>query len=127
MRKLLIPLLTAIALPTAVNAELWIDMANSYEELEKGLRYIKASSIIKKGDWIFAEYKKGSPTTSYRARKPYELKINCKKGILVDDTSTPYIQNVRLGDGYWKLRFYPSAKKHRKPQLNAVYNYLCKK
>ena len=127
MKRLLLPLLAALALPTAVNAEIWIDVANYYEGLEKGRRYIDSSSIYKKGDWIYAKKKIGSSTINIRTRQPRELKVNCKKGILIDDTSTPYLQDERLGDGYWKLRNYPTAKKHRNPQLDGSYNFLCKK
>ena len=44
MKRLLLPLLAALALPTAVNAEIWIDVANYYEGLEKE-RYFKIRSF----------------------------------------------------------------------------------
>ena len=125
MKRYLIFLLSALALPTAVNAEIWIDVANYYEELEKGRRYIDASSIYKRGNWIHAKLKLGSRKLSYRTRRPMEMKINCKKGIIMDDTSTPYIQSKRLGDGYWRLRFFPTEK-FKNPQHDGAYNFLCK-
>ncbi len=126
MKRIILPLLAALALPTAVNAENWIDVANYYEGLGKGRRYIDASSIYKRGDWIYAYFKVGSRKISYRkTRHRFQLKVNCKKGIINDDTTTPYIQSKRLGDGYWKLRFFPTEKS-RNPQLDGVYNFLCK-
>ncbi len=126
MKLLQLPLLAALALPTAVNAETWIDVANYYEGLEKGRKYIDASSIDKRGDWIYAYFKVGSRKISYRrTRHKFQLKVNCKKGIINDDTTTPYFQSKRLGDGYWKLRFFPTEKS-RNPQLDGVYNFLCK-
>ena len=78
MKRLLLPLLATILLPTAVNAEIWIDVANYYEELEKGRRYIDASSIYKRGDWIYATYKNTSrpypPESAYRMER--QMKVN---------------------------------------------------
>ena len=32
MKRLLLPLLAALAFPTAVNAETWVEMSNSYNK-----------------------------------------------------------------------------------------------
>ena len=131
MKRLLLPLLAALALPTAVNAEIWIDVANYYEGSEKGRRYVDASSIYKRGDWIYATFKNTSrpypPESAYRMER--QMKVNCKKGILVDGINITTVHAERLGDGYWKLRFKSIliSEKSKNSQLDGSYNFLCKK
>ena len=125
MKSLLFPLLAILVLPKAVNAEIWIDLSNYYEGLGEGIRYIDVTSIYKRGDWIYARKKIGSQKINNETPQPRVLKVNCKKGILIEDTGSPYLQTKRLGDGYWRLRFISS--KSRNPELDGTYNFLCKK
>ena len=47
MKRLLLPLLAALALPTAVNAETWIEVANySDKDGQNFIRWIDADSIL---------------------------------------------------------------------------------
>ena len=76
MKRLLLPLLAAIALPTAVNAEI-VELVND----GKYYQSINTGSIFRRGDWIhadiFSHTDKGSK--SYRTDI---MKINCKRRIL---------------------------------------------
>ena len=71
MKRFLTPLLAALALPTAVNAETWI-LLQSFSGFT---RSIDASSVIKNGSWRYA---------NVRFKGPYGgsisgIKVNCKE------------------------------------------------
>ncbi len=126
MKRLLIPLLAAIALPSAVNAETWIEVANySDKDGQNFIRWIDADSILGRGDWLYAKYRIKTEWGSGKRTK--ELKINCKKGIYVHDFDNSYVRFVRQRNGNWKLTFFGFGfDEYKNPQLEGTYNFLCK-
>ena len=51
MKRLLLLVIAALALPTAVMAETWVEVSNSYnKEGQKFIRWIDADSISRSGD-----------------------------------------------------------------------------
>ncbi len=126
MKRLLLPLLAALALPTAVNAETWIEVANySDKDGQNFIRWIDADSILGRGDWLYAKYRIKTEWSSGKRTK--ELKINCKKGIYVHDFDNSYVRFVRQRNGNWKLTFFGFGfDESKNPQLEGTYKFLCK-
>ena len=82
MKRLLLPLIAALSLPTAVNAEL-VELLNDGRN-GKNRQTIRLDMIYRKGDWIYTDM----ISTTYREKqkKSYSdtirMKLNCKRRIL---------------------------------------------
>ena len=140
MKRILLPLLAALALPTAVNAEV-VELVND----GKYYQSINTGSIFRRGDWIhadiFSHTDKGSK--SYRTDR---MKINCKRRILEINWGALTLR--RKDNGLWEetwkrydriiyLRFLLPVKETK--EFNAggflifqetaegAYNNLCQK
>ena len=75
MKRLLLPLLAALALPNAVHAETWI-LLQSFSGFT---RSIDASSIVKNGFWRYANLRYKGP----RGGSITGIKVNCKEEIYI--------------------------------------------
>ena len=146
MKRLLLPILAALALPTAVNAERF--------ELVNDGKYNQSINTdvipigLRKGDWINADisseiYDKKNNRTTYRSDR---IQINCKRRIL--EINWGAISIRRKENGFWEetwkrydrltyLRFLLPVKEAKKFKLGSfiisqeaaevAYNSLCKK
>ena len=131
MKSLLLSLLAALALPTAVNAETWIlvHSSGSYS------RYIDASSVVKNGSWRYANLKYTSTTGGGHESG---IKVDCKEQIYIYSTGqfgVPInIKYKRKSKDYWVTDRidYASSKKGAEiseddNKLNeGIYQFLCK-
>ena len=146
MKRLLLPLLAALALPTAVNAEV-VELVND----GKYKQYLNTYVIpigLRKGDWINADistsiYDKKGKRTTYRSDR---MQINCKRRILEINWGALTLR--RKENGFWEetwkrydrltyLRFLLPVKEAKKFKLGSfiisqeaaevAYNSLCKK
>jgi len=148
MKRLLLPLIAAIALPTALNSEL-VELVND----GKYYQWINTDFVIpiglRKGDWINADifseiYDKKNNRTTYRSDR---MQINCKRSILEINWGALTLR--RKDNGLWEetwkkyarlswLRILVPPKEPKKfayiggfiisPEAaEAAYNSLCKK
>ena len=121
LKRLLLPLLAALALPTAVNAEYWVEIANfgSY------IRWIDTHSIDRRGDWFHANiWQRYKNTKNYR-KQIVGIKINCKRGVFTYE-DYPQLVKTRQKNGLWNTRF--TFKKATKEETaEGVYKMLCKR
>ena len=146
MKRLLLPLLAALALPTAVNAEV-VELVND----GKYKQYLNTYVIpigLRKGDWINADistsiYDKKGKRTTYRSDR---MQINCKSRILEINWGALTLR--RKENGFWEETWKKYARHSfmrvlvppKEPkQFNAggflifqetaegAYNSLCKK
>jgi len=146
MKRLLLPLLASLALPTAVNAEL-VELVND----GKYYQYINTDVItigLRKGDWIDADLytsindKKNNRTTSRSDR----IQINCKRRILEINWGALTLRRKENGlwEETWKkyarlswMRILVPPKEPKKFKLGGfiisqeaaevAYNSFCKK
>ena len=140
MKRLLLPLLAALALPTAVNAEV-VELVND----GKYYQSINTGSIFRRGDWIHANIF----SHTFKGHKSYRtdrMKINCKRRILEINWGALTLR--RKDNGLWEetwkrydriiyLRFLLPVKETK--EFNAggflifqetaegAYNNLCQK
>ena len=147
MKRLLLPLLASLSLPTAVNAEK-VELVND----GKYYQWINTDFVIpiglRKGDWINADisseiYDEKNNRTTYRSDR---IQINCKRRIL--EINWGAISIRRKENGFWEetwkrydrltyLRFLLPVKEAKKFKLGSfiisqeaaevAYNSLCKK
>ena len=101
MKRLLLPLLAALSLPTVVNAEK-VELVND----GKYYQWINTDFVIpiglRKGDWINADisseiYDKKNNRTTYRSDR---IQINCKRRIL--EINWGAISIRRKENGFWE-------------------------
>ena len=150
MKRLLLPLLAAIALPTAVNAEI-VELVND----GKYYQWINTDFVIpiglRKGDWINADifsaiYDKKDGLLDSKTYRSDRMQINCKRRILEINWGALTLR--RKDNGLWEetwkrydriiyLRFLLPVKETK--EFNAggflifqetaegAYNNLCQK
>ena len=138
MKRLLLPLLAALALPTAVNAEL-VEIVNDGKNRQTMLK----EDIYRRGDWIYSAIY----STTYKGEKVSNdyliLKINCKRRIL--EFRWRALTLKRKENGLWEENWkkfsrhnYKEPKQFELPgwptsdiifqeAAEGVYNILCKK
>ena len=126
MKRLLLPLLAALALPTAVNAETWI-LLQSFRGFT---RSIDASSVVKNGSWRYANVRFRGPGGGSISG----FKVNCKK----ETVFFPSIIFKRKSKDEWVLiaKNYLTGEEYEKPTnmgkgsegllSEFVYQFLCK-
>ena len=127
MKRLLLPLLAALALPTAVNAETWIlvHSSGSYS------RYIDASSVVKNGSWRYANLKYTSTTGGGHESG---IKVDCKEQIYIYSTGqfgVPInIKYKRKSKDYWVSvgidKLEKEVNKNETKLSEGIYQFLCK-
>ena len=117
MKSLLLPLLAALALPTAVNAQTWIYITGSYGE-DGGWyeRFIDVSSIVKNGHWRYANMKFTGPWGEHIDG----IKVNCKTLIF----SYNFIKITRRNENYWVDSI--GKKSTFNDEAEGSFNLLCK-
>ena len=143
MKRLLLTLLAALALPTAVNAEYLIDLINDSKNIHKNdgknIQKIDTHSLDRRGDWVHANiYTQDYKNKKVRS-KLVRMKINCKRSIL--EFNWGVLTLSRQKNGLWKERWkelspFPSkdAKQFEIPgsviyqeTAEGVYKMLCKR
>ena len=149
MKRLLLPLLASLALPTAVNAEL-VELVND----GKYYQYINTDVIpigLRKGDWINADifsaiYDKKDGLLDSKTYRSDRMKINCKRRILEINWGAIILRRKENGlwEETWKkyarlswMRILVPPKEPKKFKLGGfiisqeaaevAYNSLCKK
>ena len=138
MKRLLLTLLAALALPTAVNAEL-VEIVND----GKNRQTMLTENISRRGDWIYSAIY----STTYKEEKVSNeyllLKINCKRHILEFRWSALTLRRKKNGlwEENWKkfsrvtykepkqfeLPYWPTSNIIFQETAEGVYNILCKK
>ncbi len=119
MGKLLLTLLAAFALPTAVNAETRILL----QSFTGHTRSIDASSVIKNGSWRYA---------NLRYKGPYGgsitgIKVDCKEKIYIYPDPAVTLTLKRKSKDYWVVnRSYGEEKTNDYEIAEAIYQFLCK-
>ena len=127
MKRLLLPILATLALPTAVNAETWIlvNSSGSYS------RYIDASSVVKNGSWRYANLKYTSTTGGGHESG---IKVDCKEQIYIyshGQFGVPInIKYKRKSKDYWVTdrseREGVEISEDDNKLNEGIYQFLCK-
>ena len=135
MKRLLIPLLAALALPTAVNAETWILL----QSFTGHTRSIDASSVIKNGSWRYANLRYdgpyGRPEGSITG-----IKVDCKEEIYIfpmEMTNSDLFFKRKSKDSWVIIKEnFINSEKYEKPVsmvkggdgelAEEIYQFLCK-
>ena len=135
MKRLLLPLLAAIALPTAVNAETWILMTSG----GGFTRSIDASSVVKNGIWRYANLRHKGP----HGESITGIKVDCKNQIYIypmgvhTNSNSELINKRKSKDNWvWIRKAFYSGEEYEETLSMAdggdgalsegIYQFLCK-
>ncbi len=138
MKRLLLPLLAALALPTAVNAETWILVGSKIfpRDIDGSTNahkyYIDASTVIKNGNWRYANGKYEGPLLD----DINGIKADCKEKIIFYSKIISFFDNdeellewtfKRINRDNWAATENGVENEmEQTPLVEGVYQFLCK-
>ena len=118
MKRYLFPLIIFFSQSTPVLSETWIYVTGYYEDGGKRYeRFIDVSSIVKNGNWRYANMKFTSP----RGENTAGIRVNCKNLIFGYDV----IEVTRSKKNYWVKD--DGGKSAFSKVAEGSLNFLCKK
>ena len=101
-RFLLLALTAGLLSPIATKAETWTQISNFYEGRRNLIRWIDVKSIVKNGDWVYANMQRGSGFNYELRSTPNSVKVNCKKTIFKDERQYNSFFSKRNKKGLWE-------------------------
>ena len=117
MKKYLFPLIIFFSQSTPVLSETWVYVTGYYEDGIRYERFIDVSSIVKNGNWRYANIKFTSP----RGESTAGIRVNCKNLIFGFDV----IEVTRSKKNYWVDD--DGGKSAFSKVAEGSLNFLCKK
>ena len=117
MKKYLFPLIIFFSQSTPVLSETWIYLTGYYADGNKRYeRFIDASSIVKNGNWRYANIKFTGP----RGESTGGIRVNCKNLLFGFNV----IEITRRNANYWAK--YDGGKSSFSREAEESFNFLCK-